>query len=826
MNAFIKDLRFGMRQLASKPGFAAAAIVTLALGIGANTAVFSVLNGYLFKPLPYPHSAQLARVLVHIPKLRKEPLPQISMPMYRVINEQTDAFSATAIYTQGTSSIIADGRAKYVSSIYASASLFDVLGIKPLLGRTFTAENNEAGNTDVALISYALWRNGFGADPNVIGKRVPFDDGSRRVIGVMPEGFAFPDRSVALWVPRQIMPDMFSPDRIVSLNDTFIGRLKPGVGADAADVQVQHAVSRYIRDQVPAQMRKLVRGAGLTTSVESYRQMLLGDRPTTLWLLQGAVLLILLMTCVNVANLLLSRMLGRSHEIAIRSTLGATRNVLARQLLGEALCLTVPGGLVGVALSWLALQFLNNSAFGTGNTVFSATLDWRVGLFVIGVVLITAVLVSVLPIRHLAKTDLQAVLQEGSRTSGGSRRTKRIRAVLVAGELTLATGLLAMAGLLLHSFMNLENVDPGFRKDHVLMASLLVPENDHPGDKALSSFYADLNRRIAALPGVRQSAMASVLPLMGGRQSTSLPTTAFFIPGHELIAAKVPLAIPNFVTSDYFKALGIPILRGRGFDARDASQPTAIIDAGLAAKYFPGEDPIGQQISYGEPGNMQGGARYTIVGVVPSIKYAELSTSSASTTIYRNTGYVSEDQGPSRIATVLIHTAMDPDALIAPLQNLIATMDPNVAVFDVHTMQEQLADSLRHKQTTMTLLLAFGGIALALAIVGVYGVMSYAVGQRRAECGVRLALGALPEELSWLVLKDGLRLLAVGLVLGLGLAVLFGYLLSAQLFGVAPFDPVTLIGSAVVLCAITLAACWLPARRAAKLDPAVAIMEQ
>lgn len=825
MNGFLQDIRFGLRQLATKPGFAAAAILTLALGIGANTAVFSLLSGYLFKPLPYPQGNRLARVVVNLKKLRAEPAPQISLPMYRIIKNQTSAFSATAFYTQGTSIIVANGRAKYVSSIYSSASLLDVLDIKPLLGHFFAPKNTHPGNRDVVVISYALWRNAFGANPDILGRTVQLDDGARRIIGVMPKGFAFPDHTVALWLPYLITPKEFAPVRVSNLSTTFIGKLNSGVSLLGARTQVQQAVSVYMHNKVPAQIQKLARGAGFSMGIRAYRQVLLGNRPTTLLLLQGAVLLILLMTCVNVANLLLSRMLGRSHEIAMRGTLGATRGVLARQLLGEALCLTVPGALVGAALAWLALQFLAESSFGTGKTVFSAAFDWRVGLFVVGVVLLTSVLVSVLPIRHLARTDLQTVLQERSRTSGGGRRAKRTRNALIMAELTLATGLLAVAGLVLHSFVNLENVDPGFRKSNVLMTTLLVPVDDHPDAKALGAFYTDLTHRVEALPGVREVAMASAFPLMGARQGVPLPIGAFLIPGRTANSGKTPAALFNFVSPDFFKALGIPVLRGRGFDSRDTNRATVVIDQGLAEKYFHGANPIGRQIAFGAPGG-KFGKKYTIIGVVPSIKYNALSTTSASTTIYRNAKYSGTEQFVPRVARFVIHTKGSPDALAESIKNLIATMDPNVAVFDVHTMHEQMAEALRDKQTMMALLLAFGGIALALAIVGVYAVMSYAVSQRRAECGVRLALGALPGDLQRLVLKDGLRLLVVGLVIGLSLAVLCGYLLSAQLFGVAPFDPVTLAVSAIVLCFITLAACYLPARRAAKLDPAVAIMEQ
>ncbi|HET7306806.1 MAG TPA: ABC transporter permease [Gammaproteobacteria bacterium] len=811
MTDFLYDLRRGLRQLATRPGFTVAAILTLALGIGANTAVFSFLSGYLLKPLPYPHSDRLVEVLDLEPTVTPEPVRYISLPIYRIIKKRTDVFTATAFYARGNSNVTVGGYTQHVSSVYSSASLFSVLGVRPMLGKAFTADNMHAGNDDVAIISYTLWRNSFGADPNVIGKTVKLDDGVHRIIGVMPKSFAFPDRATALWVPYQVTPQAFAPGQADALMVFFIDRLKPGMSPATAKARVRHAVESYIGEEVPAKLRKMMRSFGFATDILPWRKVLLGDRPATLWLLQGAVLLILLMTCVNVANLLLSRILGRSHEMAMRSALGATRPLLARQLLAEALCLTVPGGIVGLVLCWLVLHFITATSFGAGEAIFSITLDWRVGLFAFCAVLLTAALVSLLPIRHLAKIDLQQILQDGSRTSGGGRRAKRTRNILVITELTLASALLAMSGLLLHSFMNLQSVDPGFRKTNVLMASLLVGEEDHAGTKALSNFYANLRQRVKTLPGVRQAAMARILPL-----SDDLSNRTFFIVGRALPpSGKPPLARLNRVSRGYFNAMGIPILRGRPFNANDAGKPTAIIDAALAQKYFRNTDPLGRQITFG----FNGGKKYTIVGVVPPIKYVKLSDSAIMPTMYL-------DGVPTRVATLVVQTALPPGPLVTPLKKTVAAVDPAVSVYDVRTMHEQLSASLRSKRMTMTLLLAFGGIALVLAIVGVYAVMSYAVGQRRAECGVRLALGALPEDLAWMVLKEGLKLLVIGLVVGLGLAVVFGYLLSAQLYGVAPFDPVTLIGSAVVLCIVTLAACWLPARRAAKLDPAVAVMEQ
>ncbi|HET6726151.1 MAG TPA: ABC transporter permease [Gammaproteobacteria bacterium] len=816
MNGILNDLRFGLRQLATKPGFAVAAILTLALGIGANTAVFSILSGYLFKPLPYPHAGRLAEVHVELPKLVAGDL-SVSLPMYQTIEKHTNAFAATALYFGDDYNLRAGGRAQDVYDYTVTPSLFHVLGVQPLLGQVFTDENTHKGRDHVAVISYAMWRDSFGADPGVVGTTVTFASEPYKIIGVMPRGFAFPDHGAEMWTPMTMAPDDFDPKRIFDLEGSFIGWLKPGVSTETANRQIRQAIHAWMDSHLPIKVGGLLnqidknwlQKAGFSTPARPYREKLLGDRPATLWLLQGAVLLILLITCVNVANLLLSRILGRSHEMAMRSALGASRATLARQLLGEALCLTLPGGLAGVGLAWLGLHFLAGSALGAGTSVFSITLDWRVGLFALGAVLFTASLVSILPIRHLAKTDLQLILQEGSRTVGGGRGAKRTRNALVIAELTLATGLLAMSGLLLHSVMNIRGVNPGYRTDHMLIAHLTASWDDFPSYQAMSNVYKEVVKRVDALPGVVSAGISDFMPLMG--ENLMGPIT---IVGYKSPAGHPPIAMRDIITPGFFTTMGIPILRGRFFDDRDTGKQRAIVDASVVEKYMHGDDPIGQQIKLGK-------SKWTIVGVVPSIKYSRLSQSKPTTAVYLNI-----DTTPSSDMYLMIHTKLPPSALKRPVKELIAAVAPKFAVNHMHTMHDQMSDLLQRRQTTMTLLLAFGGIALALAIVGIYAVMSYAVGQRRSECGVRLALGAQPVDLQWLVLKDGLRLLIVGLIVGLGLAVLCGYLISAQLYGVMPFDPVTLIASAIVLCIITLAACYLPARRAAKLDPAVAILEQ
>lgn len=524
MNKFLTDIRFAWRQLAAKPGFAAAAILTLAIGIGANVAVFSMLSGYLFKPLPYPHAGRLAEVNMELPNYVSGELG-VSLPIKRIVHKHTNAFAATALYFGDDYNMRAEGKTLDVFDYMVAGQLFRVLGVQPALGRAFTSADWRQGSNRVAILSYAMWQKAFGGDPDVVGTTFTFASEPYRVVGVMPKGFAFPNHDAETWTPMAIGPNAFKPNKFFALNGPMIGLLNPGVSAAAAQRQIHHAVQLWFANHLPIKAgnqpvnSQFLKKNGFVMYARTYRQALLGRRPDTWWLLQGAVLLILLITCVNVANLLLSRILGRSHEMAMRGALGATRATLARQLLTEALCLTVPGGLAGVGLGWLGLHFLSISALGAGASVFNITLDWRVGVFAFVAVLVAAWLVSVLPIRHLAKIDLQRILKEGVRTGSGGRGAKRTRSALVVAQLTFATGLLAVSGLLLHSFMNVSSVNPGFRTHHMLIAHLTVSGSDFSSDQALSNAYKKVVRRVDALPGVVSAGVTDLAPLKGSNNT-------------------------------------------------------------------------------------------------------------------------------------------------------------------------------------------------------------------------------------------------------------------------------------------------------------------
>jgi putative ABC transport system permease protein len=821
MNGLLTDLRFGLRQLARKPGFTAAAIVTLALGIGANTAVFSVLNGYLLKPLPYPQSGQLIAVNESLPAIGQDYVG-VSISNYTDAKKAASAFSSTALYVKEDHNFTLNGRTRRVTTLRTRSSLFDVLRVQPVIGHGFSAANDEKGQNHVAVLSYAFWQRAFNGDKSVLGRSVKLGGETYRVIGVMPKGFAFPDNSVSLFTPYYFPPRMVKSCRTCEGNHRVIARLKPGASIMQARAQLHQARAGILKSATPL-VSNWLKKKQWGFKARPYRDVLLGDRTPLLLILQGFVLLVLLMACVNVANLLLARILGRTHEIAMRTALGASRWALIRQMFVEGLCIAVPGAMAGVALGWFSLTFIQNVGLGARLGVFTLTPDWRVGLFALGMVLLVAIVASVLPIRQLSRNDPQALLQSGGRAVGGGRGAKRTRSALVVAEIALAAALLGGAGLLVHSLARLQAVDPGFDTHNVLTAEILTPPLESRSNLAARAHYFDqLLREVRRIPGVKQAALVSNVPIKQPPHGNG-----YTVPGRvSLNNPKAPVGNAETVSGGYFKTLRIPLLRGRTFGAQDTpdGQPVAIIDKKLADRWFPGESPIGHEFQVGGMSNDEGRIHFTIVGEVATIHSQSLATAPD-----RGTFYLDSMQYPSVFRGgkgLVVKTAVPPGTLIGPVKHIVNKINPRVSVSDFTTLQDALAHSLAEREAVMALVLVFACLGLVLAAVGVYGVLSYVVGQRVTECGVRLALGALPGDLLWLIVRDGLKMLAVGLCIGLLLAVVLGYAISSQLFSVAPFDPVTLAGVVVALSIITVAACYLPARRASKLDPAIAMLEQ
>ncbi|MGH8274273.1 MAG: ABC transporter permease [Gammaproteobacteria bacterium] len=823
MNGFFTDLRFALRQLAAKPGFAGVAILTLAIGIGVNTAVFSMLNGYFLKPLPYPQGQQLVSVSRRLPKFYGDTEMTISATMYKAIRNHVSALSSGVATLYDPFSLEINGSSQYVSGAGVTGDIFQTLRIKPLLGRALTADDDRLGQPKIAVISYRLWENALGGKPTIIGKPIKLNGKSYRIVGVMPRGFAFSDGHTDIWVPHILSMASQSAAHTFGYSwlGSFVARLKPGTNRKTLRKQLEFVQKQLLAALPPAEHKKYG-DSGFHFVTKPYRQAKLqGEGAHTellLFSLQAAVLLVLLITCLNVANLLLSRILGRGHELAMRTTLGATRRRLMRQLLVEGLCLAVPGGLLGIGLGWLCVHLIAGSPLNPVVSIFNIALDWRVVLFVCAAVCLVSVLVSILPTFYLAKTDLKSLLQAGGHATSGGQGAKRTRNTLVVVQITLATALLAGAGLLLHSFVNLQNVNTGFNPDHVL-AMRLLGSRKNKGTSANNRH--EILRRVQNLPGIEHAAMVSWVPL-----NDYFGVTAFKLNGRQPFSDPKPKMNYDSITPQFFKTLQIPILHGRSFNASDTknSQLVAIVDARFAKHFFPNQSAIGQDINLGEVSHKKW---VRIVGVAQPIKLQSLEKITPYE-IYLNDKQLRYAYGQG--LRLMVRTNVAPGAMVKAIKRTISDVAPSIAVYSGtlhgYSMKKIISRSLRGKRMFMFVALAFGCIALLLAVIGVYGVLSYAIGQRRNEFGIRLALGAMPGNLQALVIKDGLKLLLVGLFIGLALAVIFGQAMASLLFHVSPYDPLTLGVTVVVLALTTLFACYLPARRATKLNPAEVIYDQ
>ncbi len=813
---FFGDLRFALRQLVSKPGFAAVAIVTLALGIGANTAVFSMLNGYFLKPLPYPQGQRLVSLNIRLPKFYRNDDLSVSIPMYEAIRKHVDALSGVVAAYYDPLSLQVDGHGRYTFGIGITGNMARALGVQPILGRALTPADNRPGHDHVAVISYRLWKSRFNATPKIVGHPIRLNGKLYTVVGVMPRGFMFPSGLTKVWVPNTIdAAEKSAANPFESWLGTFVGRLKPGANITTLKAQLAY-VRTQLSNGLSPKLKKKYGDSGFHFVVRSFRQYKLanggGHKPLELVTLQAAVLLLLLITCVNVANLLLTRILGRGHEIAMRRTLGATRRILVRQLLVEGLCLAIPGGLAGLALGWLCVHLITGSPLNPAYSLFNISLDWRVALFVFSAACLVGMVVSVLPALHLSKADLKGLLQEGGRAASGGRAARRTRNALAIVQISLATALLAGAGLLLHSFVNLDHADVGFNPDHLMALRLLGSRRDNSGQGA--GLRKEILHRVQALPGVESAAMASWIPL-----NDYFGATAFKLQNHKPLADPKPRLLYDAVTPQFFKTLGIPVVEGRGFTAEDTktSQLVAVVDSRFAKRFFGKENPVGHYINLYQPSD---GKWVRIVGVTPPIRLESLKGKPPHE-IYLDDSQLRYNYGQGM--RLVLRTRLPASDLIRSIKHTIAQIAPSIAVYsgNLHTygMRGILAWRLRQRQTFMLVVLVFGVMALALAAIGLYGVLSHAMAQRRNEFGIRLALGAVPGHLERLALKDGLTLLGIGLAIGLTLAVVAGQVLDSMLFHVAPYDPLTLAVTVAVLGLTTLLACYLPARRAARLNP-------
>ncbi|AKS40524.1 ABC transporter permease [Wenzhouxiangella marina] len=812
MTAF-NDLRYALRQLLRRPGFLAAVVLTLALGIGANAAIFSMINGLMLKPLPYPQGERLVAVYNTYP-LMGLPNAGVSIPDYLDRRDRAEAFEATAMYTWNGMNLTGQGRPERLLALRATPSLFEVLSVPPAMGRTPGPEHAEPGNDRVAVLSHGLWQQLFGGREDVLGRRLQLNGQSYEVIGVMPAGFVFPNQDVRLWIPFAFTPEQMSDQERGTEYSNMIARLRPGASVEQAQSQVDR-IHEINREAAPAEVAEFWTNSGFGGRVVDYRSELIGELRGPLMLLQIAVALVLLIACANVANLMLARVNSRQRELAVRSALGAGRKRIVRQLLVESLLLALCGAIGGLAVAHFGLELLLWAGLGSSNALFEIDLDTTVLLFALAVALLTGLLFGVAPALAAARASTSEVLKEGGRGAGGSRSSQRVRSALVIAQVAVAATLLIGAGLLIRSFLAVQSESPGFTQEGLLTARLSLPDDPYGDPATARNLRRALIERIGALPGVEHVGVTSALPFSGNSSQASYSIEGYEPPPGE----SQPHGSIRLVDGGFFRAMQISVLEGRVFEESDDPEvPLAVVDELLAQRYFPDGTAIGQRIGLSTE---QGQRWFTIIGVVAPVRHGGLDEQPSKETYYLPFG-TRAVSSPS----LVLRSSLAPSALVDPLRAAIHEIDPNLPLTRIQAMEELIDVSLQTRRAPMLLLVVFAGVALVLSAVGIYGVLAYSVSQRTGELGVRMALGAQIGDVLRLVLRQGGRLVAIGLAIGITLALLLSGLIAAQLHGVSRFDPAVMGLVVVFLGAVALIACLLPAWRASRVDPIEALRQE
>jgi predicted permease len=811
----LRDLRFGWRQLWAKPGFAIAAILTLALGIGANALVFALIDGVYMRDLPYKQSDALVDVYSSMAKFGGG-FDTVSVADYADLHAQIPALQDSALYIGASFNLAEGGVPERLQGLRATPSLFTTLGVGAALGRVFGADDAVVGRDRLVVLSDAMWRNRFDADANILQRNLRLDGESYRVIGVMPAGFMFPRVEAGLFVPYAFTSEQLADDQRGVNDSQMIGRLAPGATIAQIDAQatavVQHNIERTSAGKDGGSYAHWVSESGQTFGARPLRELLSGRNAGELILLQGACALVLLIALANVANLLLTRQSARRSEFAMRTALGARRGDVVRQLTVEALLLAATGAAAGLVLAEFGLRIVAASGLLPAWAEFS--IGARTFAFTLALAAVACVLFGLAPALASARASTQATLRETSRSQGGGRAAKRVRATLVVVQLALAVALLAGTGLLLRSFANATQQSPGFASANVLTAHLALPKSTYPDDAAKALGMRRMLDALRSVPGIETVGATTKLPFSGENGGV-----AFRIDGRA-DDGSIPNAALRSVDENFFAALQIPVLRGRVFDASDWNPHAlnVIVDETFANRFFPNGEAIGQRLTLGsEPG----GDAYTIIGVVGSVKHFDLAAPNRRPTFYFNLA-----TQPSESVYVALRTHDTSPAFIDALRAAVQLVDAEQPLFNIATLQQRIETSLTGRRVPLQLLGIFAAAALLLAAIGIYAVLAFGVQQRTGEIGLRMAIGASASRVRRGVLADGGRLIGVGLVVGLIAAVIVGFALRSRLFGVDPVDPASLAAVAGVLGFSALLACWLPAERAARLDPLVALRHE
>ena len=806
MNTLFQDIRFGLRMLLKSPSVSIVATIALALGIGANTAIFSVVNAVLVRPLPFPKSDSLV-ALFETDLQRGMQRGSHSYPNFFDLRSQNTVLERTACYHSSDFIMTGRGEPARLQGAVVTSDLFPLLGVAPMLGRTFLPEEDKPSETGrVAVLSQPLFQKRFNSDPSILNQTVTLNGVMFTVVGVMPAGFEFPIQNdpVELWTT--IAGDASGKTPVTNQRGAHflqaVGRLKPGVTIDQAQADFTTIAGRLEQQYPDTNTHRGLR-------VDSALSALVGDVRPMLLILLYAVACVLLIACANVANLLLARATSRHKEMAIRTALGASRGRVVRQLLTESVLLSLLGGAVGLMLAvwWSDLLI----ALGKEDIprAVQVGIDWRVLGFTFGVSVITGLVFGLVPALHSSKRELVESLKEGGRGNSEGARRNKVRSILVVAELAIAVVLLVGAGLLIQSLWRLQKMNSGLQPENILTFNLGLPEKYNWEKQA--QFFIDLKSRLEATPGVQSASSIIPLPLSGDRFSIS-----FQIDGHPVAPKDEPSGDFFSAGVGYFKTMGIPIIKGRDFDDRDrhGATPVVIITESLARQFFPNEDPIGKRI---KPGintiEDEKSPWRDIIGVAADVRNRGLDTPP------KPAYYVPQTQVPFDSAVMVIKTNGEPHSLISAATKQVAGLDQDLPLYGVKSMEEYLSSSVAAPRFSTTLLSIFAAVALVLTVVGLYGVMSYSVAQRTNEIGIRLALGAQSRDVLLMIVKQGGTLILLGVVIGLGGAYLLTRLIASLLFGVTAKDPITFGAVAVLLAIVALLACYLPALRATKVDP-------
>lgn len=811
------DFRYALRLLWKGRGISAATLLTLALCIGATTAIFSTVYSLMLKPLPFHEPERIVELYTSAKKAGLDKMPA-NVPFYLDYSANASSYETLALWSFGQQMMGEDESLVRLDMARATAEIFQILRVNPLLGEFFNKEQNKPGADKVVVLTQSFWRTQFSEDPGVVGREIRLGGETYTIIGVAPRVFEAWDARVKFVVPLSWPPAQENPQGRYGVGLQMFGRLKPGVAAGQADAEAKTLEQRYV-DAAPPQVRGFVERSGMTMNVGGVQEQRVQPVRTTLLMLQGGVAFVLLIGCVNVANLLLVRANARQSELAIRTALGAGRGVIARQLLLESLLLTTLGAVLGVGLAWAALKTSNYYLAKMLPQALPATLDLHVLWFAVGLTVVVGLLIGLIPVYHVLRTNLAEVIQNNSRGSSSGRGVRLLSSVLVMTQVAVALVLLTGAGLLIQSFAKALEVNPGFNPQGVVTARIVIPAAHRASAEAADLFQERLHHTLLELPGVTSVALAGATPFQGG-----LPINAFTLEEDTLPpGSPQPGAFRVQVSPGYAETLGLKLLEGRFYEEadRDPQRRFFVVDESFARKFFPGRSALGGRFAFG-PRPEKPEDWPTIIGVVKDVPHNGVEEKSGNPFIYQ---VVPQGARPGGL-TLFLRTSRPAEELVPTLRAKLKTLDPAVFIYDAGSLEQAVGSSFDNRRAVMLLLAAFAGLALFLSSLGIYGVLAYDVSQRTREIGVRGAIGASHGQIVGLILKQGLWKAGVGVAVGLVGALLLSRYMTTLLFGVTPTEPAVYAAVSLVLIAVALIASWLPARRAAKIDPLVALRSE